>query len=850
MIQLDDLLQAGGTLVQQGDAHSFRDFSYDSRQTRPGDLFLALRTPRADGHDYIAAALAAGATGVLCASPPAGSTSATVILAADPLAVAQQWAARRLRQVAPRVVAVTGSVGKTSTKTAIATLLEGQAPTFASRQSFNSLLGLPVALAHLRDEHRTAVLEFGTSSFGEIQQLATLFPPHIGVITSIGSAHLNTFGSLPDIMWEKSALVAALPPDGWAILNGDDRYAALMGERSPAPVLTFGLQADHHLYATDRQFSLQGTRMRLHWRGAAGIAAPAGSIEVNIALLGEPAVSVALAGVCAALACGLSLEEASTRLAQVAPLPGRLHPLSARNGATLLDDTFNAALPSLLAALRTLQQLPARRRIVLLGELNDLGNQARESWQEIGTLAGTTADMLICKGDWGQAVIQAARQQNPDLPTAVVHTAAGALQALPDNLGAGDLLLVKGSAAARMEHISAGLLADQKQASEVLVRQDPGWSSVRIGDPDRPTWIRIDLDALAHNIRRLREIAGVPLMIVLKADAYGHGAVRVARTALANGATRLAVATLGEARVLREADITAPILILGYTPPWQALEAVLLGATCTVFDDDTARALSEAAQALKRQAVLHVKTDTGMGRLGLRPDDVGSFLERLADLPGVSVEGLYTHFATADSADETFACQQLARFQAVLKQVSAAGLRPPLVHAANSAALLRLPAARLDMVRPGIACYGLHPAPETPLPADLRPVLSFYSEVAQVKEVPTGTPISYGATFVTQRPSRIATIPVGYADGVRRAPPWREMLVRGQRAPVVGRVCMDYVMLDVTDIEAVRRGDTVALIGAQGSETISADTVAGWLGTINYEVVSTLLPRVPREVER
>ncbi|NJK80897.1 MAG: alanine racemase [Chloroflexaceae bacterium] len=375
---------------------------------------------------------------------------------------------------------------------------------------------------------------------------------------------------------------------------------------------------------------------------------------------------------------------------------------------------------------------------------------------------------------------------------------------------------------------------------------------------ERPTWIELDYTAAAHNIRRLCAIAGVPVMAVVKANAYGHGAVPFAHTALAHGATMLAVATVGEARMLREAAITAPIMILGYTPPWQAAEAVALGLTCAVYDMDVARALAEAATAQGRSVAVHVKVDTGMNRLGistLAPDDAGTFLRALSDLPGLSVEGLFTHFATADEANERYARVQLARFRALLKAVTAAGLRPPIVHAANSAATLRFPDARFDMVRPGIAGYGLHASPDTPLPADFRPVLTLHTELAQVKPVPADMPLSYGCTFVTRRPSVIATLPVGYADGVRRVPPWREVLLHGRRAPIVGRICMDYLMIDITEIAAdlpVQRGDTVTLIGAQvdprtgHQERITAEEVAGWLGTINYEVTSGLMARVPR----
>lgn len=859
MIYLTDLVAVGARLIQRGTQTSFHDFSYDSRLTQPGELFVALNTPRADGHDYIDAALAAGAAGVIASQPVYTPPNVALLQSDDPARLLQHWATRHLQHVDPHVIAVTGSVGKTSTKQAIAHLLSTAAPTFATRQSFNSLLGLPVALTHLTPAHMYAVLEFGTGSFGEIRKLARLFPPQIGVVTAVGSAHLDAFHSLEGVAREKSALVTALPANGWALLNYDDPYVAAMAAQTPAHVLRFGQQLGNDLVASNITFSTDGTMFQLTWHGLTGVTAPPATCSATLPLLGPPAVAVALAAVGVALICGLTLNQAVAQLATLPRLTGRLNPLPAQNEALLLDDSFNAAVPSVQSALQTLAVLPARRRIVLLGELADLGNHAPAAYQALGAQAGTIADLIICKGDWSQPLLQAARQTYTPPQTIVADTAAGVLHALPPDLGPGDLLLVKGSAQSRMETVAAGLLAADQSPTELLVRQEPGWSRVRIGTPGRPTWISIDLAALAHNIRRLREIAGVPLMTVLKADGYGHGAVRVARTALANGATALAVATLSEAEVLRQADITAPILVLGYTPGWQARQAVRLDVTCTIFDLDVAQALAEEATALQQQATVHVKVDTGMGRLGLRPDyedaglpsqstDLVAFLQALYQLPGLHVAGLYTHFATADAADERFARLQLARFQSLLAAVADTGLRPLLVHTANSAALLRFPAARFDMVRPGIACYGLAPAPETPLPPDLRPVLSFHSEVAQVKLVPAGTPISYGGTFVTERPTWIATIPVGYADGLRRSPPWREVLVRGQRVPIVGRICMDYVMLDVTAVPGVKRGDAVVLIGQQGAARITADEVAGWLGTINYEVVATLLPRVPREV--
>jgi alanine racemase len=384
----------------------------------------------------------------------------------------------------------------------------------------------------------------------------------------------------------------------------------------------------------------------------------------------------------------------------------------------------------------------------------------------------------------------------------------------------------------------------------LLVRQTAGWQKVRLLRPGRPTWLEVDLEAIAHNFTRVIGMVGpkVRVLAVLKADGYGHGAVRVARTVLNNGAKYLGVASIGEGAALRQAGITAPILVLGYTPAWQARELALNGFTATVFSLDVARALSRAGAERDDQIRIHVKVDTGMGRLGLLPDDVVPFVLDLQKLPNLVLEGIFTHFSMADQ-DPGYTRWQIDRFHEVLAALSEAGVEIPLIHAANSAAILSLPESHFTMVRLGIAMFGLHPSPGLHCPPDFRAALSFKTQVAQVKALPPGSYVSYGNTYQTTGEQRIAVLPVGYADGFRRAPRhWGEVLVRGRRAPIVGRVCMDQTMIDVTAIPDVRQGDEVVLIGEQGGERITAEDVAERLGTVNYEVVSEILARVPRIV--
>ncbi len=382
-------------------------------------------------------------------------------------------------------------------------------------------------------------------------------------------------------------------------------------------------------------------------------------------------------------------------------------------------------------------------------------------------------------------------------------------------------------------------------------RENPSEQGVYMAQvPSRPTYAVIDLGAIQHNLTRMRAISGAPVMAVVKANAYGHGAVEVARAAAEAGVSWLGVAFAAEGIALRQAGLGGRILVLGYTPAGLAAEAIENDLSLAVYDLDLAREYSAAAQALGRTACLHVKVDTGMGRLGLFPEDAARLVRDLRPLPGLHVEGLFTHFATANSADPAYAQNQLARFQSLVAELEADRLRPPVVHASNSAAGLFLDGAKFDLIRMGISMYGLHPSGEVQNPPDFRPALAWKTCISQLKTLPPGHSVSYGRIYYTQGEERIAILPVGYADGYRRNPPGQSwVLVGGRRAPVVGRVCMDQIMVNVDGIQDLRRDDEVVLIGRQGEAEITAEEVAGWWDTINYEVTSGIMARVPRLYE-
>ena len=857
MIYLNYLLEAtNGTLIYSGKQKHFDTFCHDTRQLIPGEMFVAVRGEQGDGHDYLRDAVDRGAAGLLLEARVLTSLSeetrtalegsgATTIVVADTRLALQDYARFILQKWHPTVIAVTGSTGKTTTKEAIAAVLSSNFATFKSWQNYNDLLGLPLSLGRLEEQHEYAVLELSCDHPGEISALCRITHPHIGVITNISPTQLQYFGTVERLAAELGTLLTALPEEGMAIVNGDDELIRPLLARSVAPITTFAPEA---VQAIEVAWTLSCVLVETSGDGQKECRVP-----LSTGLVGRHYVTTMLAAYYVGRQCGLKNEEIQQALARMHALPGRLFPLPGLSNSTLLDDTHNACPASMIAGLETLKELPTGCRIAILSDMLRLGDYEEEAHRIVGERAASCVDYLITRGERAAFLAEAAHAAGLATERIIVTSthedAARAALSMLGELGEKPqgidqqtraIVLIKGSEETRMERVTEMLMAEPARAQELLVRQTPGWKQIVVMRADRPTWVEIDLSAIANNTRQIKKLVGAQVRILasLKADAYGHGAVKVARTVLHNGASMLGVATVSEAKPLREAGIHAPILVFGYVPPWQMREAVRSGLTITLYGLELSYALSRAALALAQTVKVHVKVDSGMGRLGIRAEQVEEILALVREiqaLPGLEMEGMFTHFAMADTRDLAHAHLQLARFQHVLRVLEQEGLRPPLVHAANSAALLSLPEAHFDMVRPGIALYGLDPSAEVPIPANFRPALSFKTQIAQVKLIPAGEGISYGCTYTTEEPTRVAILPVGYADGFRRAPAnWASVLLHGQEAPILGRVCMDQCIIDVTHIPQARVGDEVVLIGRQGKACLSAEMVAQRLGTSNY----------------
>lgn len=369
---------------------------------------------------------------------------------------------------------------------------------------------------------------------------------------------------------------------------------------------------------------------------------------------------------------------------------------------------------------------------------------------------------------------------------------------------------------------------------------------------EKRTWAEVDLDAIAHNIREIRKITNkeAQIMAVVKADAYGHGFLETTKTLLDNGADRLAVAVLQEGKQLRKSGVDVPILILGASAPEDAEDLIEFGITPTVFDYEFAKALSDTAKKRGTVTKVHIKLDTGMTRIGFVINDednteIINTIIKISKLPYLEIEGIFSHFSTSDEYDSAYTLMQFDRFMGVVNALEEKGLKIPIRHICNSAGIMMYPQMHLDMVRPGVILYGMYPSNEVDKSRlNLIPAMTIKSTLTLVKEVEAGRGVSYGKEYITDKTTKIATVPIGYADGyLRKIAKKGKMLVNGTEVPIIGRICMDQCMIDVTNVHNIDKGDEVIVFG---KDKITIDDLAEWLETINYEIACIVGKRIPR----
>ncbi|MCB9453171.1 MAG: alanine racemase [Anaerolineaceae bacterium] len=855
MISLYDILEASnGQLFGEPAAQIFTEFCFDSRLADEAQLYVALKTDQGDTHQYIQEAIEKGVLGVLCTRPPEFDTDGlSVILVKDTQVALLAWVHYMIGKLGTQVICVTGSSGKSLTVEVVSEVLSTHYAVHKSTDSIDSWLGVPQTLAQLRPEHRFIVLELGISHPGEMANLVQAVQPDVGIVTNIGYMHTDNFADLDEIAREQQALVEYLSPTGLAVLNYDDDRVRAMTTAARSRVLTVGLErfgADLMAYNIVPGRSRTGFDLRYGNERFVGRWTP---------LLGKHQLVSLLAALAVGLHYDVSDLDATLRaMTNMRPLPGRMNPLTGINGSLLIDDTYNASPESTLAALDWLQTVKDElladgergRTFFITGDMDHLGDYTQFGHRLVGQRAAEVADVMITEGTNAALVGRAALDQGVDRARLeMTYSVQDAIAVLQRNyqLTSNDIVLLNGGASSRMEMVAQAFL-QHPEDRERLPRQNFGWDSAMLFQPTYPSWVEINLDAVAGNVRAIKETIGdsVALMAVVKSDAYGHGALSISRTALLNGAEYLAVSSMREALELREAEIKAPILVLGYTPVHAVRQALRHNITLTLYDLEVARTFNRIARELGARLRVHVKIDSGMGRLGVLASQAVSFFRHLSNLTHLDIEGIYTHFSQADT-DADYTAHQVQVFKDVLKPLRASGLNFAYIHAANSAGTLASSSNHFNMVRVGLALYGLHPSEQVSLSPAFQPVMTWKTSVAQVKVFPPGHPIGYGATYHTQGEETIAILPVGYSDGLRRAPnTWRSVLIHGEFAPVAGRVSMEKTAINISHIPDVTIGDEVVLLGRQGDNQITAEDIANDLGTINYEVVTTILPRIPR----
>ncbi len=824
---------AGGFgLAETYEAYEIEGVSIDSRKIKENQLFVPIVGERFNGHEFLEKAVVGGAKASLWsrheAVPP---INIPLIFVEDTLEALQNLAKAYRDQINVKVIGITGSNGKTSTKDILAALLGRKYKTYKTLGNLNNHLGVPLSLLAMDEDTEMAVIEMGMSSLGEIQLLSTLATPDGAIITNIGEAHLEDLKSKENILKAKLEILEGLKPQGRFVYNSDDPLLNTIPQKTVEKyeVATFG---EKGTYVPVLE-AIEEEGIRFHLKGLTD--------SLYLPMLGRHQMYNAAAAIAMAYGLGLGQEEIKTGLLQVDATGARNELIQGRELA-ILNDSYKSNPLSLKAALETLYGIKQyHQKIAVLSDMNGLGEEGQALHRAVAEeLDPNQLDYLLTMGPLSAEISSAAKEKFPE--GRVIH--CNDLKELAEHLRQviikkQAIILVKGSREQQLE-----LLVQELRQDDFF---EPQGHTIDTALLHRDTWVEIHLDKIVSNISQIKEYlpASTKLMAAVKADAYGHGDLQISQIALEAGADALAVSILKEALHLRRNGIKAPILVLTPILPSDVDLAIENDLSVTVFQGSW---LEEMKRFKKNSNPLkvHIKIDTGLGRLGIRSkEELAEILPMLKD-NDLIIEGIYTHFATANWEDETFLNQQFKAFTEIMDWVKEQGLKVQNYHCSNTAAAFKHPEYALDMVRIGVGMFGIYPSAKIKeiTPFSLESALSFHSKILHIKRMKKGSTVGYDTAYVAEEDEWIATIPVGYADGWFRCFQGFHLLVEGEKAPIVGKICMDQLMIRLP--KKLPLGTQVTLIGKQNGAEITLEELADHIGSVPQEIPSMITYRVPR----
>lgn len=803
-LQLANMLH----IQQQGSSVvSVQYLSVDSRRMAfpAATLFVAIDTAQRSGHAFMHDAYQQGVRVFLCQHVPENMMEDAVYLQVpDTLKALQQLAAAHRRQFHCSVVGITGSNGKTIVKEWLYEVLHHDVQIARSPKSYNSQIGVPLSVWLMQPDTQLAIIEAGISQRGEMQALQSIIQPTIGIFTMLGDAHAEGFASVEEKLQEKWRLFQSCKA---IICNTDDAAVALMAKKIKVQLLNWGYHDGVWLQLLEIQKETSFAKVDFQYEAAYH--------SLRFPFADDASIMNAMHVVCYMLYAGYGWEIIQQRIEQLRPLDMRMQWKKGIRHCNLLNDSYSNDFTSLVQAIELLFQ-PSRNehRSIVLSDLSvGIGNLG--NYQQLLQLLQTKAiHRLVTVGPVWQQVLQ--QTEMLSFPVHTFMQTSELLAALPNLHFEREDILIKGGRQFALEKVAQHLEAQQHQ-----------------------TVLEIHLPAVQHNLQFYKKHVqpGVKMMAMVKASGYGSGDAEIGRALQFSGVDYLAVAYPDEGVALRQAGIHLPIMVLNTDPPsFDVMEQYNLEPE--VYSFELLQALLEWCKQRGVQSwPIHIKIDTGMHRLGFAVDEVPTLLQQLQQQQILQVRSVFTHLvASEDAAADAFTQEQIGLFSNACSLLSDGLGYSFLKHCANTAAILRHPSAHFDMVRLGVGLYGGN--------TGLQPVMKLYTTVAQVKKVAAGETVGYGRKAELQRPSVIATVRIGYADGYPRqlGNGIGHMWLHGQTAPVVGNVCMDMTMLDVTDLPTVQPGDVIEVFG----DHISIQQVASWCHTITYEIMTGISQRVKR----